>query len=837
MSLTPERWAQVKEAFADIHEAPAADRDALLAAIDIRDAQLADEVRSLLAAAEETEGILQGVAVDALETMRDHAARLIGQQLGAYTVTREIGRGGMGVVYEAHKVGDTFAKRVAVKTLSIGVQRPELLWRFRRERQILAGLEHPNITALYDGGTTDDGVPYLVMEYVDGTRIDAWCETQQLTVRERLDLFRSVCNAVQYAHSKLIVHRDLKPNNILVTHDGVAKLLDFGVAKLLAPDDDRLETTHGAAPLTAAYASPEQLRGEAITTATDVYSLGVVLYRLLTGSYPHDTESKSAAEAISIVSSQAPRSPSQGVQPHHAPSVGNADARTLRATLSGELDAILLMSLRREPERRYATVQALSDDLHRYLKGQTVLARPDTLGYRLRTFARRQRALVAGIGIAVGALIVGTALALRSAAAANASAARSDRIVTFLQDIVGAGDNTFGGSIRADKDITLREILDSTRLMVARQFPREPGVRARLYSALGRSYRRFNRFDEALALLDSGVILHQQTLGDGAVASARDQLYAGLVRKDVGQVDSGAALLSAALRTLETSRGAPAADVTLAMVALGQAYVLDLNRADEGWPLITKALERERRSPTPRATIIAVASDLLGMQYFSAGKIAAGDSAFAESIAAQERDPTASREELSTSLVNWGMMMAEQGRHADAERVKRRALAIGVKANGAQHLNSAALQIRLAQTLIETKQSVEARTLIDAALVTLRQATPVNASEVCLALRVRAKDQIAQGDAAGAARTIAEAQPLFAALEGDDRPLLEVAFLTLEGQALHLRRAYVDERRVLQRAADVARTRFGGADPRTARAEQRLASADSALRAERGIAR
>lgn len=199
------------------------------------------------------------------------APSLIGRTLGAYLVTRVIGRGGMGVVFEGQHTDPQLAKRVAIKTLAIGIERPERLWRFRRERQILAGLEHSNIGALYDGGTTDDGVPYLVVEYVDGKRLDLWCETHQLTIPRRIELFRQVCAGVQFAHSKLVVHRDLKPSNILVTDEGVVKLLDFGIAKLLTPDDARDETTRGGlAPLTTAYASPEQARGEEITTTADV---------------------------------------------------------------------------------------------------------------------------------------------------------------------------------------------------------------------------------------------------------------------------------------------------------------------------------------------------------------------------------------------------------------------------------------------------------------------------------------------------------------------------------------------------------------------------------------
>lgn len=380
MSLNPGQWEHVAAEFDRLHELPADQHRRQLDALVLVDAAVAAEVESLLDVAARTDSRLDRNALGSFAEFHASAPSFIGQRLGAYLVTRVIGRGGMGVVFEGEHTDPQFSKKVAIKTLAIGVEQPERLWRFRRERQILAGLDHPNIAALYDGGTTEDSVPYLVMEYVAGQRIDDWCETHRLTIPQRIDLFRQVCAAVQFAHSKLVVHRDLKPSNILVTHDGAVKLLDFGVAKLLSSDDARDETTRGGiAPLTLAYASPEQARGEAISTAADVYALGMILFRLLTGGAPYELDGRTPVESLRILSTQPPKIPSGEVTDDHAKTCGAADASSVRATLSGELDAIVLMALRKEPTRRYASVEAFSADLLRYLKGQPVQARPDTL--------------------------------------------------------------------------------------------------------------------------------------------------------------------------------------------------------------------------------------------------------------------------------------------------------------------------------------------------------------------------------------------------------------------------------------------------------------------------
>jgi len=343
------------------------------------------------------------------------APSLIGRRLGPYDVVRRIGQGGMGAVYEAVRADDAFKQRVAIKTIWRGADSTVLLQRFRSERQILAGLQHPNIAALVDGGATEEGTPWLAMEYVDGVPIDEYCDAHALGLAARLDLFRQVCAAVHFAHRNLVVHRDLKPTNVLVTPDGTVKLLDFGVAKLM--DDPRGEgtlTSAGLSPFTASYAAPEQITGAAISTATDVYSLGALLAMLLAGAPPLECTGLSPAELVDAIRDQPAPAPSEIVERTAATDSAHAlrlaqargfqnAARWARA-LTGELDAIAAMALRKEPERRYAGADVLAEDVRRYLRRDRVHARPDTVAYRLRSFVRRQRPLV--LASAAGLLVL-----------------------------------------------------------------------------------------------------------------------------------------------------------------------------------------------------------------------------------------------------------------------------------------------------------------------------------------------------------------------------------------------------------------------------------------------
>lgn len=402
--MTPEEWQRVSAIVADAAELDDAEqRAALVAQRCAHDATLRREVEAVLAHPGDRFERAAAEMGAAREATSDEGMN--GMRIGAYEVVREIGRGGMGAVYLARRVDDEFEKQVAIKILKRGTDTDEVLRRFRAERQILARLEHASIARLLDGGTTADGLPYFVMEYVDGVPITDFCRERKLTVRERIGLFFKVCGAVQFAHRNLIVHRDLKPGNVLITADsetvrsGEPKLLDFGIAKLLAPDAESMVLTiENQQRLTPGYASPEQVRGEAITTATDVYSLGALLFHLLTGQSAHQfsTGSPSPTEIARVIAE---------VDPPRASKV--APAPELRRELAGDIDTILATALQKQPERRYSGVPAFADDLQRYLDGRPIKARPSTLGYRASKFVRRNKLGVAAVTVVLLTLLGG----------------------------------------------------------------------------------------------------------------------------------------------------------------------------------------------------------------------------------------------------------------------------------------------------------------------------------------------------------------------------------------------------------------------------------------------
>jgi non-specific serine/threonine protein kinase/serine/threonine-protein kinase len=393
-------------------------------------------------------------------------------RIGPYRVIREIGRGGMGTVYLAVRDDDAFQKRVAIKVLKRGMDTDAIVRRFQRERQILAALDHPHIASLLDGGTTPDGLPYFAMEFVDGQPIAEYCDARGLNTSARLELFRQVCSAVQYAHQNLIVHRDIKPANVLVTNDGTPKLLDFGIAKLLNPEligHTVVPTAAGLQLMTPEYASPEQVRGEAVTTATDVYSLGVLLYELLTARLPYRFTGRTAADVVRAVCELPPIRPSTAVtqlpEPVHerderrrSGDAGSDASRpekqraprgeTLRRRLVGDLDNILLKALSKEPARRYASVDQFSEDLRRHLSGLPVIARKDTLAYRTSKFVRRHRAAVVAGSLTVLALIGGMVATAWQARAARLERARAEARFDDLRYLANAALFELHDSIR-----------------------------------------------------------------------------------------------------------------------------------------------------------------------------------------------------------------------------------------------------------------------------------------------------------------------------------------------------------------------------------------------------
>ena len=410
-----DRFQRCEELFHAALALEGAAREAFLEEACATDRGLRAEVERLLSAHARAGDFIGSPAVAPPATWAG-AEEWAGRRIGPYSIVRELGRGGMGAVYLAERADGQYQHRVALKLIKRGMDTEQVLTRFRSERQILASLDHPNIARLLDGGSTDQGLPFFAMEYIDGEPIDTYAGRAGLSVEDRLRLFLQVCGAVAYAHQNLVIHRDIKPLNILVTSEGTPKLLDFGIAKVLHPGGEETSTVTSMRLLTPEYASPEQVEGRHATTVSDVYALGVVLYELLTGRSPYRLRSRTPQEVVEAVRTTDPERPSQA-----------GDDEKVRRRLRGDLDTILLTALRKEPARRYQSVEQLGADVRRHLEGMPVLARPDTFGYRAGKFVRRHRVPVAAGSLVVLALVAGTVATAYQAHQARVAQARAER--------------------------------------------------------------------------------------------------------------------------------------------------------------------------------------------------------------------------------------------------------------------------------------------------------------------------------------------------------------------------------------------------------------------------
>ena len=415
--MTDLNWQKVKDLFAMAIEQPADLRRQFLKSHCGEDGALLNEVLSLIDASSESDNVIENNIIDLAAKIGASETDLVDQHFGSYRIIREIGSGGMGTVFLAERDDGEFSRQVALKIVRQSVADREIIARFISERQILANLHHPNIAVLLDGGVSERGEPFLAMEYVDGRSLIEYAETNRLTIAERLGLFLKICSAVSYAHRHLVVHRDIKPSNILVTADGEPKLLDFGLAKAFESDTSKTQTAMRA--FTPAYASPEQIHGKNITTSSDIYSLGVVFYELLTGCKPLDFDKKSFDEIIQTLNNVDPIRPS---------SIGRArQTGPISQSLRGDLDNIALTAIRKEPERRFRTVDDLAEDIERHLKGRPISARPNTAGYLAGKFVRRNKIAVSAAALIVLSLIAGLTFSLWEADRARRERDRAEK--------------------------------------------------------------------------------------------------------------------------------------------------------------------------------------------------------------------------------------------------------------------------------------------------------------------------------------------------------------------------------------------------------------------------
>ncbi|MEZ4456969.1 MAG: serine/threonine-protein kinase [Gemmatimonadales bacterium] len=713
MPTDPERLRRLRVLFDAVADLPPAERPGALAA---GDPDLRAEVEALLGAADRTADFLERPVL-----ARPPAENLVGTRLGPWEVIRLVGRGGMGVVYEAFRADDQYRKRVAIKLVQRGLDSELTFARFRRERQILANLEHPGIATLLDGGVTPDGRPFLVMEFVTGEPITAWCDHRRLPIRERLALFHGIVDAVRYAHLNLVIHRDLKPANILVTEQGAVRLLDFGIAKLVDEDaEPEAPITRGTSrPYTPQYASPEQIRGAPLTTASDVYSMGVILFELLTGRRPHESDGIGLHDFERRVLESPPPRPSTAVTAAAATARGETPAR-LRRRLEGDLDQIVLAALAPDPAARYRSVDALGDDLQRFLEDRPVEVRGPGLGYRVRKFVGRNRLAVATTALIVvglvGGLVVTSALARRAQQAQN----RAERVAGFLQEILSSVRPVTGG-----RDVPVSEALDSASARLASGLADRPDVRGEVEAVIGGSYDALGRYPEAERHLREAAALLGRTRGEAAVPTLHALNALGNNLLSQGRLEAADTILH---RVIDLARPGSAAD-TVRLVALdnlgslahrrgasaeAERYhreVLEIrrrilgpnddllavsinnvavalgeqNRWADAETMHREALAILERNYPEGGTLVADAQNALATALDLQGKTAAADSAYQRVVLMRRRLLGEEHPDYAFTLFTYAGFVLDQGRFDEAARLSRAVLALRGKTLGESH--------------------------------------------------------------------------------------------------------------------------------------------------------
>ncbi len=791
-------WRRVAAIFDRAAELPPEERGALLDDACGDDAELRAEVESLLAADDGSHDFLAQPALEegAAGRRRPGAAAPKRRAIGPYRLLRRIGSGGMSTVYLAVRADDAYRQEVAVKVFALGHEREDLLRRFRTERQILASLEHPQIARLLDGGSTGDGLPYIVMEHIVGEPIDRYCDRERLSIDRRIELFRSLCEAVHYAHQNLVVHRDVKPSNVLVTADGTPKLLDFGIAKLVNPErfpQTIQHTATGQRLMTPQFASPEQVQGAPITTASDVYSMGVLLYRLLTGHLPYQVATTQTAEIERAVLEQDPQKPSTAVsrietaeqadQPEATPEAVSRARRTrpdrLRRRLTGDLDNIVLKALRKEPRRRYGSIEQLAEDLRRYQEGLPVAARPATLRYRAGKFLRRHRFGTAAIAtIVLLALGLAVSMWLQAARIAHErDQARRERdkaqaVAAFLEEIFKVSDP---GETRGET-ITAREILERGAERIRAELEDQPEIEAALAAAVGAVYRNLGMYDRAEPLLERALEVRRRTLGDQHPETADSLSVLGRLLRDRGDFEAAGPLLERALELRRRILGEDHPAVAESLTDLG---VLGRERGDleaaEDWLL--RALELRRtlrgRQPEQLADTLAELVEL----YIQIDDLPAAEALAREALELSRQLHGEVHPRTARDMNDLAVLLGIQGKYAAAEPLLEQTLEIRRRLLGDAHPLVAESYNNLGRLRREQGDLAAAQELYERALESQRVTFPGGHWRLVAQLHNLGSVQIERGDFAGA--------------EASFREALEIGGRILDGEDPHVGRAHL----------------------------------------------
>lgn len=817
MSLVrPERWRILSPYLDEVLDLPPPDRPGWLARLRARDADLAADLETLLS--DHTALSRAGFLAAAAEPLAAPVAE--GTRVGAYTLRSLLGRGGMGTVWLADRADGRFTGQVAVKLLNVSLIGRGGEERFRREGSLLARLTHPHVAHLVDAGVTTDGQPYLVIEHVEGDHIDRYCASHELSIDARLRLFLDVLDAVAHAHAHLIVHRDLKPSNVLVRTDGAVKLLDFGIAKLLEPDDqgegEPPLTAEGALVLTPEYAAPEQLTGAPVTTATDVYALGLLLYVLLGAPHPASRHGAPADLLKAVVETDPP--PPSAVAPA---------GRLLR----GDLDTIVARALKKDPAERYGSVGAFADDLRRYLRHEPVSARPDSLAYRAGKFVRRHARATAAACVVL--LMVATIVAFYTQRLtaerdrARLEATKASRITDLLTSLMTGADPYASH----DREPTVRNILDAGADRVRRELGDEPELRAEMLNVIGRVHQRLGHHDTARPLLEEALAIERSADLAGSARLARTLNDLGVLHRERGDAAAAIPLLDEAVALRRRLSGSRHQDVAVTLVELGRAFD-DVGDADRAEPLYREALSIRLEAFGERHRETATSLTELGLLLRHRGDIAGAEQYLRQALDISLAVLDADHPNVGAAWNNLGLVLLDKGAFADAEPLLRRALAIRTLHFGERHASLATNQANLAAALRHQGRRHEAAALLDEAVRLTRDGLGDDHPTLGGLLYSVGTLHLARGDTAAAERVLRDT------LDRQRRTLPDAdwrvaATRSALGEALAARGALDEAEALLVAARDVLRDVPGRQGREAAATRQRLETVQAMRRSAR----
>lgn len=803
-------WDKVEQGLSEAESIAVPNRNSFLETFCAGDHELLSEIVSLLKVAEDAEGFLE-------YSYGGHAAALLdasnsGRTFGNYRIIREIGHGGMGAVYLAERSDGEFDQLVALKIVRQSIAESHVVEHFRRERQILASLNHPNIAKLLDGGVSDKGEPFIVMEYVKGEEISAYTANRGLSLRNKLGLFLKVCAAVSYAHRNLIVHRDIKPANILVNDEGEPKLLDFGLARLVDDDltsgSDQTQTAFRA--LTPAYASPEQIRNEPITTSSDTYSLGVVLYELLTGTRPYHLEGKKIDEMIRTIESLRPDLPSR---------VAHQGASQLK----GDLDNVLLTALSPEPERRYSSVEQFSNDIRRFLDGLPVLARTNTLSYRTAKFIRRHRAGVVAAALLLITVIVGFAATIWQARQTRLEKERAEVVSEFLQQLLNSSNPETNLSRTNGHDTTVKELLDAASLRLdSNDLSGQPGIKAELQRIIGASYYSQGQYDLAEKNLNSALDLQTKLYGENAPQTLRTRIALADLWLALGNNEIADKFYRERLVILRKAykNGSIAADDLFQAIYNFALLRRAQGDSQEAEALIEEALEMREQTTASIGNDVGIAESVLALSLADQGKFDQAEEMIGAKLDAVRKNSDGETSELCAALTILGGVVMEKGDYERAERLLAEAEPIYRRLYGPAYMPLGDNLRLQAQTLYFQGNLTEARGKIDETLGIYRQSSDQYINYPT-ALVVKGLILMRSGDLATAEQLMRDAVKI--RLENLPRQhFLPALAMSALGECLAERGLYDEAEALLTESYENLKASQGDENPRTLLARSRL---------------